>query len=75
MVRRGFWFFAAVAFGWAGIHRVRREVGRRRWFIFLTAGALFWLTANFVRIALLPDNLQSDPTSLRRAGPWGCHWY
>jgi diguanylate cyclase (GGDEF)-like protein len=57
----GFWFFAAVAFGWAGIHRVRREVGRRRWFIFLTAGALFWLTANFVRIALLPDNLQSDP--------------
>jgi diguanylate cyclase (GGDEF)-like protein len=64
----GFWLFAAVGFGWAGINRVRREVGRRRWFIFLTSGVLFWLSANVVRILLLPDSVQSNPYLI--AAPW-----
>jgi len=63
-----FWASLALAIGWAGINRIRREGGRRPWFVLLVTGFLVWLIGHTARLVLLSEATRLDARVV--AAPW-----
>lgn len=68
LLASAFWLVSAIAFGWAGWDRTRREGGRKPWFLLLTAGGVLWLVGQGVRYAVLWDATTTDATTASL--PW-----